>query len=176
MMTEDDLMSLMLRQDEKVGNYKETQRKDMFLKRLNRLSKFTEVTQAVIKELQDRNIKFTLAELIYTKSMWCHITTDIYLPELNVIIRQVDCSDPKEVDKGQKYYFYNKGAFYPFFIRSTETKDFVLEKLNNLLEKAMQHPKKGYKDVHFIPRKRKRISGVRAVKVEPRSKNMKINK
>lgn len=173
MYTTNELKEIMLEQDEKVGNYKETKRKDLFQKRLKRLGKFTEVTQFVISQLKEMNIKFTLAEMIYTPNMKKHITTDIFLPQFNIVIRQVDENDKTDLSKYELYFKYTKTSFYPLFIRSSETKEFVLEKLRNCMVSASEQPKKGYKSVKFVPakHKRQRIKVSKAVKVEPRYKH-----
>lgn len=173
-----ELRDLMYEQEKKVGLFKDDRKEKYKNKRLVRLSKFTEVTHSVIETLQAWGIPFTLCNIIHSKRQLHRITTDIFIPYANVVIRQVDVDDEIDLQKQDLYYDRMKRNFYPFFIRSNESKEFVLMKLMNVIQKANEKPQVGFASYPFIeapkpkPNKepKKKRPRIKAVKVEPRRK------
>lgn len=173
-----ELRDLMYEQQEKVGLFKEDRKEKYKNKRLVRLSKFTEVTHSVIETLQAWGIPYTIANIIHSKRQLHRITTDIFIPYANVVIRQVDVDDEIDLQKQNVYYNCMKRNFYPFFIRSSESQAFVMEKLMNIIQKANEKPQIGFASYPFIeapkpqPKKepKKKRPRIKAVKVEPRKK------
>lgn len=177
-----ELKHIMFEQQAKFGCFKTTLKEKYKMKRLVRLSKFTEVTHEVIKTLKTWGIPFTLCEVIHSWHQRQRITTDIFIPYANIVIRQYNVDDEIECQKQQSFYCAMFRNFYPFFIRSNETKEFVIEKLMNALQKANKKPQIGFgKHTKFVeppkvkeppkeqPKKKKR-QRIKAVKVEPRKK------
>lgn len=173
-----ELRDLMYEQQEKVGLFKDDRKEKYKNKRLVRLSKFTEVTHSVIETLQAWGIPYTIANIIHSKRQLHRITTDVFIPYANVVIRQVDMDDEIDLQKQSVYYSCMKMNFYPLFIRSNESKEFVIEKLMNVLQKANAKPQRGFASYPFIeapkpqPKKepKKKRPRIKAVKVEPRKK------
>lgn len=173
-----ELKAIMYEKQEKVGLFKDDRREKYKNKRLVRLSKFTEVTHSVIETLQAWGIPYTIANIIHSKRQLHRITTDIFIPYANVVIRQVDMDDEVDLQKQDLYYDRMKRNFYPFFIRSNESREFVIEKLMNVIQKANENPQRGFKNYKFIeapkpqPKKepKKKRPRIKAVKVEPRKK------
>lgn len=173
-----ELRNLMYEQQEKVGLFKDDRKEKYKNKRLVRLSKFTEVTHSVIETLQAWGIPYTIANIIHSKRQLHRITTDIFIPYANVVIRQVDVDDEIDLQKQNVYYNCMKRNFYPFFIRSSESQAFVMEKLMNIIQKANEKPQIGFASYPFIeapkpqPKKepKKKRPRINAVKVEPRKK------
>lgn len=173
-----ELRDLMYEQQEKVGLFKDDRKEKYKNKRLVRLSKFTEVTHSVIETLQAWGIPYTIANIIHSKRQLHRITTDIFIPYANVVIRQVDMDDEIDLQKQDLYYDRMKRNFYPLFIRSNEGCEFVIEKLMNVLQKANAKPQRGFASYPFIeapkpkPKKepKKKRPRIKAVKVEPRKK------
>ena len=173
-----ELKEIMYEQQEKVGLFKDDRKEKYKNKKLVRLSKFTEVTHSVIETLQAWGIPFTIANIIHSKRQLHRITTDVFIPYANVVIRQVDMNDEIDLQKQDLYYDRMKRNFYPFFIRSNESREFVMMKLMNVIQKANENPQRGFKNYKFIeapkpqPKKepKKKRPRIKAVKVEPRKK------
>lgn len=176
-----ELKNIMYEQQEKFGCYQETKQEKYRTKRLMRLAKFTEVTHFVIAALKKWGLPFTLCEIIHSNKQRQRITTDIFIPNANIVIRQCDSDSDIDKSKQQSYFMAMKAQFYPFFIRPNETKEFVMMKLTNTLMKANENPKNGFKKVKFIePKKpkeavKKKRPRIKAVKVE-REQKIIINK
>lgn len=163
-----ELKALMEEQQRKFGCFKDTKEEKFNTKRLVRLSRFTEVAHEVIKTLQEWGLPFTLCEVLHSKKQkkgW--VTTDIFIPNANIVMRVLDTKDEVEVSKAGLFYNHMKSNYYVFFIRDYETKEFVLKKLRNCLLKANKRPAKGFKGMKQTKPKRQRI---KAVKIEPRKK------
>lgn len=182
-----ELKQIMYEQQAKVGCFKETKKEEYKNKRLMRLAKFTEVTHEVIKTLKMWGIPFTLCEVIHSWKQRQRITTDIFIPYANIVIRQYNVDDEIECQKQKSFYCAMFRNYYPFFIRSNETKEFVIEKLMNALQKANKTPQIGFgKRTKFVepkkepeppkeePKKKKR-QRIKAVKVEPRKKQNSVH-
>lgn len=173
-----ELKQIMNEQQQTVGLFKDDRKEKYKNKRIIRLSKFTEVTHEVIKNLKLWGIPFTLCNILHSKHQLHRITTDIFIPYANIVIRQVDVDDEIDLNKQSTYYSCMKMNFYPLFIRSNESKDFVIEKLMNVLQKANAKPQRGFASYPFIeapkpkPKKepKKKRPRIKAVKVEPRKK------
>lgn len=145
-----ELKDLMKEKQEKVGYFEETLKEEYKVKRLKRLAKFTPVTHAVIETLQLWGIPFTLCEIIHGENQKHRVTTDIYIPYANIVIRQVDERDEVERSKQQCFYVFMKQNFYPFFIRRRERKNSVIKKLMNVLQQANEKPARGFKRVKMV--------------------------
>lgn len=175
-----ELKAIMNEQQEKVGLFKDDRKEKYKNKRIVRLSKFTKVTHSVIETLKAWGIPFTLCNILHSKKQRHRITTDIFIPYANVVIRQVDVDDDVDLQKQNVYYQCMKKNFYPFFIRSSESKEFVLMKLMNVIQKANEKPQTGFASYPFIespkpkPKKepKKKRPRIKAVKVEPRKRNV----
>lgn len=126
------------------GSFPETLFERNKKKRIKRLAAFTEVTHAVIETLQAWGMPFRLCEIIHGKTQKHRITTDIFIPYANIVIRQVDMSDPVEVSKASSFFFHMRMNYNIMFIRSTESKEFVLEKLQRTLMKANEKQMDGF--------------------------------
>lgn len=166
-----ELRDLMYEQQRKFGCFNDTKDEKFKNKRLVRLSKFTEVAHEVIKTLQEWGLPFTLCEVLHSKKQkkgW--VTTDIFIPNANIVMRVLDTKDEVEVSKAKLFYNHMKCNYHVFFIRDYETKDFVLMKLNNCLLKANNEILNGFKFVKQTKPKRQRISGKRYEKITKKSK------
>ena len=168
----EQLKDLMKEQNERYGYYKTSMFEKYQERRLNRLKKFTDITKKVIQTLQEWGLPFTLCELIHSHKQSQRVTTDIFIPYGNIIMRQVDTSDKVDVEKAQKLFDCTKANFYPFFIRDNESEDFVMMKLQDVLRKADALPQRGFRNVKFVDltKKKKRRPRIKAVKIEPRKK------
>lgn len=156
-----ELQDLMYSLDKKQGNFKYTQHEEFKEKRLKRLEKFTPTTIAFIEYLKQWNVPFHLCEVLHSRRQKHRITTDIFIPNANIVIRQVNVEDEKDVQKANSYFEAMKKNYYPFFIRSNETYEFILEKFNNCLIKADKKPMEGFAKVKIIKPKRPRITAKR---------------
>lgn len=156
MLNRQELEALMLQKQNEVGSFKETRREKYQERRINRLSKFTPKMQLVIDTLTLWGLRFTLCEILHSPKQSQRITTDIFVPDANIVIRQVDVDDEIEMSKCQLYYNSMKACYYPLFVRSNETEDFIITKMNNLVCKAMETPRQGFKFVKFLPPKREK--------------------
>lgn len=165
----ENLIELMERQEATVGRFETTVAKHRD-KRIKRLYKFNEKTLAIIEVLKTWNIPFTLCEVLYTPNQSQRVTTDIFIPEANIVIRQMDAEDENEVSKMSAYYNAMKSNYYPFFVRPSETQEFIMEKLNNVIKQANDVHKIGFKSVKFLKVKKPKRQRIKAVKVEPRKK------
>lgn len=165
-----ELKAIMNEQQKKIGCFNDTKDEKFKNKRLVRLSKFTEVAHEVIKTLQEWGLPFTLCEVLHSKKQkkgW--VTTDIFIPNANIVMRVLDTKDEVEVSKAGLFYNHMKSNYYVFFIRDYETKEFVLKKLRNCLLKANKRPAKGFKGMKQTKPKRQRISGKRYEKITKRN-------
>lgn len=160
-----EIKDIMLAQDSKVGNFKETKEEKNKVKRLRRIAKFSENTHFVIENLIKWGIPFTLCEVLHSEKQRHRVTTDIFIPNANIVMRQVNVDDEVEMSKASSFYQAMKCNFYPFFIRSNEDKEFIEKKLIDVIQKANDKPQIGFKNVKFVKAKRPRI---KAVKVEPK--------
>lgn len=171
-----ELKSLMKEQQEKIGCFKDTKKEEYNTKRISRLAKFTEVTHSVIETLKLWGIPFTLCEVLHSKKQRHRITTDIFIPNANIVIRQVDVNDEEDLSKQNLYYQCMKKNFFPFFIRSNETLEFVMKKLMSVIKKANKRPQIGFSSYKFVeppkekPKTKKKRPRIKAVKVEPRKR------
>ena len=76
---------------------------------------------------------------------------DLYIGRFRIMVRL-----SREGD--QKFFLKTRYYYHPFFIRDNETKDFVLEKMQNLIIKCMQEEQAGYQrqyDKEHAKRERK---------------------
>lgn len=156
MLNQQELEALMLQKQNEVGSFKETRREKYQERRINRLSKFTPKMQLVIDTLTLWGLRFTLCEILHSPKQSQRITTDIFVPDANIVIRQVDVDDEIEMSKCQLYYNSMKSCYYPLFVRSNEPEGFIITKMNNLVCKAMETPRHGFKFVKFLPPKREK--------------------
>lgn len=160
-----ELKAIMEETDKKYGNFPETKLEENRLKRIHRLANLDKKSHAIIEKLQLWGLPFTLCEVIRSKKQKHKITTDLFIPNANIVIRQVNMSDDIERSKAKCFYHFMKANFHVFFVRSTETEDFVLMKLHNCIMKANECPAKGFNGVKQDKPKRKRIQANRVVKV-----------
>lgn len=165
MLEPNELKELVHAQDKNVGNFEETKNEAYKMKRIQRMAKFNEKTHKVIETLQSWGLQFTLCEIIHGSKQRHRITTDIFIPDANVVIRQVDMNDEIEVSKANAFFKAMRMNFYPMFIRSTESEEFIITKLQNVLLKANQEPMKGFSKVKFIKYEKPKRPRIKAVKV-----------
>lgn len=165
MLEPNELKELVYAQDKNVGNFEETKNEAYKMKRIQRMAKFNEKTHKVIETLQKWGLPFTLCEIIHGKKQRHRITTDIFIPDANVVIRQVDMNDEVEVSKANLFFKSMRANFYPMFIRSTDSEEFVITKLQNVLLKANQKPMKGFSKIKFIKYVKPKRPRIKAVKV-----------
>lgn len=178
MLEPQEIKQIMIEQQKKIGCFKDTKDEKYQVKRIGRIAKFTDITASVIESLKAWGIPFTLCEVLHSKKQKHRITTDIFIPYANIVIRQVDMNEEVDLLKKNVYYECMKKNFYPIFIRSNETQAFVMEKLMNTLQKANKKPQKGFPSCPFIeavkekPKEepKKKRPRIKAVKVEPRKK------
>lgn len=67
------------------------------------------------------------------------IKAELYIPQHRILVK---VSEGEEKDN--IFYKAVKYGFHPLFVRDTETKDFVLEKMQNLLIDLMKQSQKNY--------------------------------
>ena len=173
MLEPQEIKDLMIANQEKYGCFKDTKNEKYEYKRIRRISKFNEKTIQVIETLQSWGLPFTLCEIITTENQRNKYVTDIFIPDANIVIRQVDSEEVVDCQKTRIYFLYMKSNYYPLFIRPSEDIDFILKKLNNVLMKANDNHKKGFKFAKFVePKKEKKPKRprIKAVKIEPRKK------
>lgn len=173
MLEPQEIKDLMIANQEKYGCFKDTKKEKYEYKRIRRISKFNEKTIQVIETLQSWGLPFTLCEIITTENQKNKYVTDIFIPNANIVIRQVDSEEVVDAQKSRIYFLYTKASYYPLFIRPSETIEFILEKLNNLIIKANDEPKNGFKFAKFInhkKEKRPKRPRIKAIKIEPRNK------
>ena len=65
------------------------------------------------------------------------VKADLYIGRFSIVVRI-----SREDD--QKFFLKTRYFYHPFFIRDNETKDFVLEKMQNLIIKCMQEEQTAY--------------------------------
>lgn len=174
MLEPQEIKDLMIANQEKYGCFKDTKNEKYEYKRIRRISKFNEKTIQVIETLQSWGLPFTLCEIITTENQRNKYVTDIFIPNANIVIRQVDSEEVFDAQKARIYFLYMKSNYYPLFIRPSEDIDFILKKLNNVLMKAIDNHKKGFKFAKFVePKKEKKPKRprIKAVKIEPRKKS-----
>lgn len=63
----------------------------------------------------------------------CGVDIPLLLPDFQIAVR---------IGDDQDFYKKTKGIFYPIFIRDTDTKKKVLEKVQNTIIKSMRHQQK----------------------------------
>lgn len=160
-----ELKQIMEETDKKYGNFPDTKLEENKQKRIRRLANFTPITHKVIETLQSYGLPFTLCEVLHSKKQRHRVTTDIFIPNANIVMRQVDINDEIEVSKARTFYKFLGRNFHPFFIRSNEKEEYVLMKLNNCLLKANKEVRNGFKGVKQVKPKRPRIQGKRIQKV-----------
>lgn len=160
-----ELKQIMEETDKKYGNFPDTKLEENKQKRIRRLANFTPITHKVIETLQSYGLPFTLCEVLHSKKQRHRVTTDIFIPNANIVMRQVNINDEIEVSKARTFYKFLGRNFHPFFIRSNEKEEYVLMKLNNCLLKANKEVRNGFKGVKQIKPKRPRIQGKRVQKV-----------
>lgn len=160
-----ELKAIMEETDKKYGNFPDTKLEENKVKRIRRLANFTPITHKVIETLRSYGLPYTLCEVLHSNKQKQRVTTDIFIPNANIVMRQVDINDEIEVSKAQSFYRFLGRNFHPFFIRSNEKEDFVLMKLNNCLSKANKEVRNGFKGVKQVKPKRPRIQGKRIQKV-----------
>lgn len=160
-----ELKQIMEETDKKYGNFPDTKLEENKQKRIKRLANFTPITHKVIETLQSYGLPYTVCEVIHSKKQRHRVTTDIFIPNANIVMRQVDINDEIEVSKARTFYKFLGRNFHPFFIRSNEKEEYVLMKLNNCLLKANKEVRNGFKGVKQIKPKRPRIQGKRIQKV-----------
>lgn len=174
MFESNELRGLMYKQQRKFGCFKDDKKEKYNEKRITRLSKFTEVTHEVIKTLKLWGIPFTLCNILHSKKQKHRITTDIFIPYANIVIRQVNVNDDTDLAKQNLYYHCMKRNFYLLFIRSNESSDFVTKKLMDVIKKANEKPQIGFASYPFIEAKKpkkdpkKKRPRIKTVKVEQR--------
>lgn len=157
MITNDELKKFVKRHDRKVGIYKQTI--PVKGKRSLRLDNVPEKVLFIADWLIENNIDFQVLEAITReKKKSIPMLTDIYIPKYNIAMRYVDTDSKESVVFSNIYFKLMRGKSFPFFIRSNETNEFLIEKLKNCMNDFGKVNKTGLgKKYTLVIQKRKRI-------------------
>ena len=157
-MKQEDYKMFVKKHDRQVGIYKPTETYKE--KREKRLDSVPEKVLFMAQALIDNNIEFQVLEcLCKSRKKVTAMLTDLYIPKYNIAMRYVDMDDEESVALSQIFFNMMKQRSYPFFIRSNESEDFLLEKLTNCIKDSPNHGKSGFgKKYVLVPQKRKRIA------------------
>lgn len=167
MKTKEEMIEFMNKIDRERGNVNNTKKEEYTKKRIKRVCSYNEITLGVMEYLDSKKIKYHVCEAIKGKRQYFVAFTDIFIPEYNIVMFQENVESEIDSRRAQKFYRAVCRRYYPIFIRSNETLDFVITKLNATILKAQSKPMHGFASIKMIapPKpKRKRIT---AVKIEP---------
>ena len=155
--------------DKHIGIYKSTLAYKEH--RAERLDSFPFKALSVAQWLIGHGIDFNVLEALCTKNRKpIALLTDIYIPEYKIAIRYVDEEKYSSRYKAQCFYNFMKYKSFPLFIRSTESDEFILEKLQNCMKDLHKYKKMGLVGnlYELVPQKRARFHKVIVEKVERR--------
>lgn len=124
----------------------------------------------VVEYLIEKDVEFHVYELLTRpkkkkgKPRQVGLLTTIYIPKYRIAMRYVD--DSREIDQSKATVFFKtyKKMMYPFFIRESETVEFLHEKVDNCIKLAEENPKT-FVLPYLVPEKQKR-ERMKAMKVK----------
>lgn len=156
-MIQEDYKMLVKKHDRQVGIYKTTEKYKE--KREGKLENVPEKVLFMAQYLIDNGIDFQTLECMCTKfSKPIAMMTDIYIPKYNIAMRYVDMEDENSYNLSQIYFRIMKNKSFPFFIRSNESEEFLIDKFHQCIKDTTIHKKSGIGGKYIlVKQKRKRI-------------------
>jgi len=158
-MTREEFITLVRKNDRLYGNYTSTL--PYMKRREKRLANANEKIIRVAEYLHSKGIRFMTMEAILRPSAKNPMFADIYIPKYRIFVRNVDDSDTSR-KSAQIFYHLTQGVYYQIFSRHDEDVDFVLMKVENTIEKAVQKPLVCKFSPEPTKKKKERIKAVRA--------------
>lgn len=158
-MSLDEFKEFVAKNDKLNGNYvrtlNNTKRRERRINEFYNNEKFMFLLNHIIKS----GVRFMLFEDTQKKGANA-MFTDIYVPKYRICIRYDNVTE-KSHDKCQLFYAIKRVLFYPVFIRENESKEFLVEKYDNTVTKAVKEPKSHNIELPCTKKKRERIKFIK---------------
>lgn len=159
-MNREEFIEFVSKNDGRRGNFEATlRRKGHREHRINTINgKIIELADF----LRKKGIPFMVMEMVFRAGVKHPMFAEIYIPKYRIAIRCVDDNDYSRKLAGY-FYLMARKLFYPVFVRHDETIDFIIEKLENTIQNAVESPKEGKlkQNLVGVKPKRTRIMGVK---------------
>lgn len=160
-MNREEFIEFVSKNDERRGNFEATlQRKEH---RYERIRTIDEKILKLADFLRKKCIPFMVMEMVFKVDCKNPMFADLYIPKYRIAIRNVKDSDYSR-KLANDFFCKSKYLFYPVYVRHDESMEFIVEKLDHTIQKAIESPKTG-RLKHTIVGARPKRERIRNVKV-----------